>query len=770
MSQRGNIGDRGSYRKFLQVIVILGAVFYLGCDEDEDKNNGGSKGKCPENQFWMYDETDTTGACYLCINGNIDNYGDCACPVDPVSGERYYDRIDYYVNDDEGNPVLAGLECVCSAGMGYYDDGHGGCTKDSGSTCGENKVESEDGCVCDSARGYIDDGMGGCTKDSEFSCGENEIKGENGCFCDEKAGYVGNENACYKCDDFLKNSIIQNGVCMCRENEDARWEAVGDGDDSAFVNTCGCAAASGYYGESGSCQLCSGEGRIIDDAGQCVCDTKNGYESNGSGGCRPKPCGDRKKLSGDECVCDEDAGYFDASGACVSCQEFLAASYPKNMYLEYAVRKDGECVCDSSKHLKFGKISSGLTHSQVQSYGCVCDIADGWYGETGSCQKCPAEEHKVAIYLAGVSTCDCDQANGWYDNGHGVCEHLKECTPNKTRCENSSKIKTCDSQGFWGTAVACPANKECGRDWDGTAGCICQENDKWTHNDAGECVCRSANHWKSDGNGGCVCNYDEGYQYSEEQGKCVCSRPDYISENGVCKKCRYTITGNECINYRNNVITFGSYPQSSDRSAANPSKEPLKWRVVQFDTNANSTLLLSEYIIDVQPYYKSLESSQSKWIPSDVRKWLNNEFKNTAFTSDERAYIDQARHFSGSNTNTPVSEKYPFSYVNSEDEGDDTDNIGLIPMSTLLNYSFLNRKATATNYAKSSGGSWGTRTPIYTNHGYWDQMHTHELDFFVVLDKEGEFAYDTPDGSKALYYHKSYNPIGIRPAIWVKCK
>ena len=49
-------------------------------------------------------------------------------------------------------------------------------------------------------------------------------------------------------------------------------------------------------------------------------------------------------------------------------------------------------------------------------------------------------------------------------------------------------------------------------------------------------------------------------------------------------------------------------------------------------------LLLSKYGLDVKPYNEERATSNS-WDESDIRRWLNNEFANTAFTDAERLEI-----------------------------------------------------------------------------------------------------------------------------------
>lgn len=61
--------------------------------------------------------------------------------------------------------------------------------------------------------------------------------------------------------------------------------------------------------------------------------------------------------------------------------------------------------------------------------------------------------------------------------------------------------------------------------------------------------------------------------------------------------------------------------------------EPIKWRVL----DQKSGFVMSELILDSQPYNNVvLESGANDWAKSFIRKWLNNEFYNIAFTTEEK--------------------------------------------------------------------------------------------------------------------------------------
>jgi hypothetical protein len=76
----------------------------------------------------------------------------------------------------------------------------------------------------------------------------------------------------------------------------------------------------------------------------------------------------------------------------------------------------------------------------------------------------------------------------------------------------------------------------------------------------------------------------------------------------------------------NDLIAFGSFPQSSASDVA----EPIEWRVL--DCSAGAVVLLSDRILDCRRYHS--EFVETTWRDSDLRAWLNGEFFGAAFGDD----------------------------------------------------------------------------------------------------------------------------------------
>ena len=79
------------------------------------------------------------------------------------------------------------------------------------------------------------------------------------------------------------------------------------------------------------------------------------------------------------------------------------------------------------------------------------------------------------------------------------------------------------------------------------------------------------------------------------------------------------------------TFLFGSYIQSSNRKTV----KPIEWQILAM--YGNIALVVSKYALDSKPYnrYNELVS----WEDSTLRKWLNNDFLNMAFTVEEQRAI-----------------------------------------------------------------------------------------------------------------------------------
>lgn len=80
-----------------------------------------------------------------------------------------------------------------------------------------------------------------------------------------------------------------------------------------------------------------------------------------------------------------------------------------------------------------------------------------------------------------------------------------------------------------------------------------------------------------------------------------------------------------------NYVKFGYYWQSNSDT-----KEPIEWLVLDVEKGKRA-LLLSKYALDCKPYHEAY--TVTTWEHCDLRKWLNTEFINNAFSEDEQNEI-----------------------------------------------------------------------------------------------------------------------------------
>lgn len=79
------------------------------------------------------------------------------------------------------------------------------------------------------------------------------------------------------------------------------------------------------------------------------------------------------------------------------------------------------------------------------------------------------------------------------------------------------------------------------------------------------------------------------------------------------------------------TVYFGYYYQSQ----YNNKKEPIRWKVLSVD--GNDAFIMAEQCLDCLPYNSIYEDVT--WETCSLRKWLNEDFYNTAFTTLEKAAI-----------------------------------------------------------------------------------------------------------------------------------
>ena len=91
---------------------------------------------------------------------------------------------------------------------------------------------------------------------------------------------------------------------------------------------------------------------------------------------------------------------------------------------------------------------------------------------------------------------------------------------------------------------------------------------------------------------------------------------------------------------KGNYVTFGRFPQNNSNIP-----EPIEWLVL--DNDGARAFLVSKFGLDCKRFHDNV--SDIGWDECDLRKWLNDDFLNQAFTFDEQRRIAVSNIYTGDN-------------------------------------------------------------------------------------------------------------------------
>ena len=195
-------------------------------------------------------------------------------------------------------------------------------------------------------------------------------------------------------------------------------------------------------------------------------------------------------------------------------------------------------------------------------------------------------------------------------------------------------------------------------------------------------------------------------------------------------------------------VVFGQYEQDNDTSNG---KENVEWLVL--DVQEDRALLISKYLLDSKPY--NTTDAHVTWKTCTLRKWLNDEFINTAFSDMEKAQI-------------PTVTLSDDDYNNSMDLGNATqDRIFLLNPGDAKRYfgSDEERMCNATYYAINR---YDHNNPTINTDGsidtglskdWWLRTFPEYLDGEFITNEGKKY---TINGTLALTFD-----MCVRPAMWV---
>ena len=98
-------------------------------------------------------------------------------------------------------------------------------------------------------------------------------------------------------------------------------------------------------------------------------------------------------------------------------------------------------------------------------------------------------------------------------------------------------------------------------------------------------------------------------------------------------------------------------------------KELLEWEILDQDKKNGTALLLSRYVISNKEYTDG--SDKTMWEKSPIRKWLNEDFYETAFSDKEKNLIQKT-------------------VINNNDSSEYNGKIGMIPLTDFSFYLRMN--------------------------------------------------------------------------------
>lgn len=188
-------------------------------------------------------------------------------------------------------------------------------------------------------------------------------------------------------------------------------------------------------------------------------------------------------------------------------------------------------------------------------------------------------------------------------------------------------------------------------------------------------------------------------------------------------------------------ITFGAYEQDADTSNG---KEDIEWLVLKKENNR--LLVISRYALDCQPYHKTNEyiTEATTWESCSLRRWMNNDFLNDAFSNIEQAMI-------------PMASVDKFAYVNIS--GHTTPDKVFLLDKREVNWWYFDsdsvRQCEPTVYARTRGAWVSDEGFSY----WWLRAPGDTLSDAVGVNASG-----------VIDEHGSYvdrNDVVVRPALWI---
>lgn len=189
-------------------------------------------------------------------------------------------------------------------------------------------------------------------------------------------------------------------------------------------------------------------------------------------------------------------------------------------------------------------------------------------------------------------------------------------------------------------------------------------------------------------------------------------------------------------------ISFGHYEQDNYTSNG---KEAIEWLILAKEDNR--LLVISRYALDVKPYNEM--DTNVTWETCTLRKWLNNDFMNAAFSSAEKALIP---------TVIVSADKNPDYSTKPGNATQDKVFLLSIPEANKYFKSGFTRRCKTTAYANKQG-------PYTDSSGFcwwWLRSPGIYQDFAATVLTDGDFL----EMGRGVNTH-GYGSGAVRPALWI---
>lgn len=192
---------------------------------------------------------------------------------------------------------------------------------------------------------------------------------------------------------------------------------------------------------------------------------------------------------------------------------------------------------------------------------------------------------------------------------------------------------------------------------------------------------------------------------------------------------------------KGDILTFGRYEQDGD---ASDGTEPLEWIVLESDGKVAT--MISRYGLDAVAYNES--EAETTWEKSSLRKWLNEDFMNAAFSADEQKRLQ---------TVTVSADKNPES--NADSGKDAKDKVYLASIDDINRWvdAVKDWACVPTQQALNSGVQVNPLTGVC---GWWLRTPGASGDLAAGVDNEGFLNYDGSYVSDSIE--------AVRPVITIR--